>query len=314
MFLIILQLLGGLALLLLGGKYLVKGSVEITKHFNISKLVVGMTVVALGTSAPELLVSVQAALKGIPEISIGNVIGSNIANVGLVLGATIILMPMYVKKETIKIDWPIMFFAFFLLWFFMRDGKLSFFEGLIFLMCLVAYIWWEIRFSLGQEKTKDEKEEQKKVFSIPVAILIIAIASVGLAYGADMLVDSASKLAKMIGISDRVISISIVALGTSLPELTASIIAALRKETDISVGNIIGSNIFNIFAILGVTAVVHPIHFEFVEFQTDLYWMAGIGIILFLSFLPFRKRYVHRIKGVILVISYFVYMAILFKK
>jgi len=312
----IIELIGGLILLLLSGKYLVKGAVDITNHFNISKLVVGMTVVALGTSAPELLVSVQAALKGSPEISLGNVIGSNIANIALVLAVSIIILPMTVKKETVKFDWPIMFAAFILLYIFMLDDKLTLIEGFIFVTALILYIWWEIRFSLQQNKQNgnNNKQNKTKSLSIPVAILLIALSSVGLAYGADFMVTGASKLARMLHISERVISISIVALGTSLPELTASIIAAMKKESDISVGNIIGSNIFNIFAILGATAIVHPISFDHTVFLTDLYWMAAIGIILFLSFLPYKKRFINRYKGVILLISYVSYMVILFLK
>ncbi len=311
----IFELTGGLILLLLSGKYLVKGAVDITNHFNISKLVVGMTVVALGTSAPELLVSVQAALKGSPEISLGNVIGSNIANIALVLAISIIILPITVKKETIKFDWPIMFVAFMMLYAFMLDDKLSFVEGLIFILALVFYIWWEIRFSLQQAKKNNEpKQEKKKSLSIPVAILLIALSSIGLAYGADFMVEGASELARMMHISERVISISIVALGTSLPELTASVIAALKKESDISVGNIIGSNIFNIFAILGTTAIVHPISFDHTVFSVDLLWMAIIGIILFISFLPYKKRFINRYKGVILLLTYVAYMTILFLK
>ncbi len=311
----IFELTGGLILLLLSGKYLVKGAVDITNHFNISKLVVGMTVVALGTSAPELLVSVQAALKGSPEISLGNVIGSNIANIALVLAISIIILPITVKKETIKFDWPIMFVAFMMLYAFMLDDKLSFVEGLIFILALVFYIWWEIRFSLQQAKKNNEpKQEKKKSLSIPVAIVLIALSSIGLAYGADFMVEGASELARMMHISERVISISIVALGTSLPELTASVIAALKKESDISVGNIIGSNIFNIFAILGTTAIVHPISFDHTVFSVDLLWMAIIGIILFISFLPYKKRFINRYKGVILLLTYVAYMTILFLK
>lgn len=312
---IIIKIVGGIILLLFGGKYLVKGGVELTKYFNISKLVVGMTVVALGTSAPELLVSLQAAIKGSPAISLGNVIGSNISNIALVLGATIIILPMSVKKQTIVIDWPIMIFSFGLLIVFMIDNSLSFIEGIIFVVLLITYVWFEIKYSLNQNKNKkEEKKEEEKQFSIPIAILIIAISSIGLAFGANILVDGASELARMFDITERVISISIVAVGTSLPELTASLIAASRKETDISVGNIIGSNIFNIFAILGITAMVHPISFDHTPFVPDLIWMLGIGVLLLLSFMPFKKRFIHRFKGVLMIIAYIVYMVLLFLK
>ncbi len=290
MWLILLKIIGGFVLLIGGGNYLVKGAIEFTKHFKVSKLVVGMTVVAFGTSAPELFVSVQAALKGSADISLGNVIGSNIANVSLVLATAIIIFPLTVKKETIKFDWPIMFVSFILLWLFMWDGHLSRIEGIIFLISLTAYLWWEIRFSRQQHASGEvQMNNEEKKFSIPVAVLIVIAASIALAYGSDILVDGTKDLAKIIGISERVISISVIALGTSLPELVASLIAALKKEPDISVGNIIGSNIFNIFAILGTTALIHPVTFKFNDFQTDLIWMTSIGIVLFLSFLPYKK-------------------------
>lgn len=313
MFIVLLKIIGGIALLVLGGKYLVKGGVELTKYFNISKLVVGMTVVALGTSAPELLVSVQAALKDAAAISIGNVIGSNIANIALVLAATIIILPMTVKKQTIKLDWPIMAVTFVMLFIFMLDGKLTRLEGLIFIASLIAYIIIEIRFSLKENKNTEPKEE-KKEYSVPIALVIIIISSVGLAFGANILVDGASELARLLNISERIISISIVALGTSLPELTASIVAALKKETDISVGNIIGSNIFNILAILGTTAVISPISFNQADFLIDLIWMSAIGVLLFISFLPYNKRFIHRFKGFILLAIYIIYMILLFVK
>ncbi len=314
--LIIIKIVGGITLLVLGGKYLVKGGVELTKYFNISKLVVGMTVVALGTSAPELLVSVQAAFKGSSAISLGNVIGSNIANVSLVLAATIIILPMYVKKQTVKLDWPIMAAAFLMLFIFIIDDKLTRLEGIIFVLSLAAYIWWEIRYSLKQNKNlkQESVKDDKKDMSIPVAIVIIIAASFGLAYGADFLVDGASQLADKLGVSERVISISVVAVGTSLPELTASLIAAIRKETDISVGNIIGSNIFNIFAILGVTATIRPIIFNHKEFIPDFIWMSAIALFLFISFFPYKKRFINRYNGIILLSAYITYMILLFQK
>lgn len=316
MLIIIIKIIGGILLLLFGGKYLVKGGVELTKYFNISKLVVGMTVVALGTSAPELLVSVQAALKGSAAISLGNVIGSNISNIALVLAATVIILPMYVKKQTIKIDWPIMAISFIMLIVFMLDGELTRIEGLIFLASLIAFVWFEIKYSMKQSKNGngDKKVEEKKEYSIPIAILVIAVSSVGLAMGANFLVDGASELARMLNVTERVISISIVAIGTSLPELTASLIAASKKETDISVGNIIGSNIFNIFAILGTTALIKPISFDNTLFTTDLIWMMAIGIMLFLAFMPYKKRFIHRYKGFLMLGVYITYMVLLFLK
>lgn len=309
----ILEIIGGFVLLIGGGQYLVKGAVEITKYFNISKLVVGMTVVAFGTSAPELLVSVDAAFKGSADIALGNVIGSNISNIALVLGVSVIILPIFVKKETIKFDWPILMGVYLLLFAFMLNNSLSRVEGLILFAILIAFVWWEIRYSL-KNNVSDEEDEEPKKFSIPLAIIIILVASAALAYGSDFLVEGTKDLARRIGISERVISISVIALGTSLPELVASMIAAFKKESDISVGNIVGSNIFNITSVLGITAILHPIKFDFNIFRTDLTWMIAIALVLFLSFLPLKKKYIHRYKGIIFVTIYVTYMILLFKK
>ncbi len=312
MLLAIAKLIGGIAILLLSGKYLVKGGVELTKHFKISKLVVGMTVVAFGTSAPELLVSVAAALKGSPDIALGNVIGSNISNIALVLAFTAVLMPLDVQKDTIKFDMPIMIFAFFMLAAFMYNGHLTRIEGLIFLLLLVMYIVWEIRHS--RQTYNEEETTEPPQYSIFISLLIIIAASTGLAFGADFLVDGASTLAKMLNISERVISISIVALGTSLPELTTSIIAVIKKEMDISIGNIVGSNIFNIFAILGTTAVVKPIEFDFHSYTYELLSMTLIGLLLWFFITPVftKSAKFSRINGLFLLLVYVGYMWFLF--
>lgn len=309
----ILEILGGFVLLIGGGQFLVKGAVEITKYFNISKLVVGMTVVAFGTSAPELLVSVEATFKGSADIALGNIIGSNIANIALVLGMSIIVLPIFVKKETIKFDWPILMGVYLLLLVFMWDNTLSRVEGAILFTLLIAFIWWEIRYSLKNNVSKEKNKEPKK-YSIPVAIIIILVASIALAYGSDILVEGTKDLAIRIGISERIISISVIALGTSLPELAASMTAAFKKESDISVGNIVGSNIFNITSVLGITSLLHPINFKFKIFENDLMWMIAIGLVLFLSFLPLKKRYIHRYKGIIFVAIYITYMILLFRR
>jgi cation:H+ antiporter len=319
MLMILIKIIGGLILLLFGGNYLVKGAVELTKYFKISKLFVGLTVVAMGTSMPELLVSVQAAFKGLAIMSLGNVIGSNIANIAFILALTVIIFPIPVKKQTILIDWPIMAFSFLLLIVFLFDGYLSFFEGLIFVIMLVGYIYLEIVYSKKEMKIQDSLKTgdeilEKKVFSIPIALIVIALSSAALAFGADILVDGASALAIILGVSERVISISIVAVGTSLPELAASLVAAFKKETEVSVGNIIGSNIFNIFCILGITALIHPITFDVKPLIPDLIWMSSIGLLLFLFFIPFKKPFMNRYKGVILLLGYIIYMILLFAK
>lgn len=308
------QVVLGLILLVYGGDFLVKGGVSIARKFKISTLVVGVTVIAFGTSAPELLVSLQAAIGGHPEIAVGNVLGSNIANIALVLALTGIILPLPVKKTTIRFDWPVMMFACLLFWFFVQNNILQFHEGLIFILLLVSYLWWSVYSS--RKKVKETGEEiPKPKYSVFVSILILLIACVALAYGASSLVDGASQIARGFGVSERVISITLIAFGTSVPELSTSIIAALKGETDISVGNIIGSNIFNVFAVLGITSTVKDIPVNAETFGFDTKIMLGICLLLFLFILPIKgKSIFRRYSGVLLFLLYGFYIFMLFAK
>ena len=308
------QVIVGLVLLVYGGKYLVKGGVSIARKFKISTLVVGVTVIAFGTSAPELLVSLQAAVGGHPEIAVGNVLGSNIANIALVLALTGIILPLPVKKATIRFDWPVMMFACLLFWFFVQNNILQFYEGLTFVLLLTAYLWWSVYNS--RKKTKESGEEiPKPEYTILVSVIILVIACIGLAYGADSLVKGASQIARSFGVSERVISITLIAFGTSVPELSTSIIAAVRGETDISVGNIIGSNIFNVFAVLGITSTVKEIPVNAETFGFDTKIMLGICLLLFLFILPIKgKSIFRRYAGVLLFLGYGFYIFMLFAK
>ncbi len=305
------QLIGGIIVLVISGRLLVKGGVELAKYLKISSLVIGMTVVAFGTSAPELLVSISAALKGSPEIALGNVLGSNIANIALVLAITALILPIEVQRDTVRYDWPIMMFSFIVLIVMMLGDQITRLEGFMLVTFLIIYIWWEIRHSRAKMAESGEKTEDPQM-SIPVSILLIAIASVGLAKGADWLVNGAVTIAHKLGVSERVISITIVAIGTSLPELTASVIAAIKKEPDISVGNIIGSNIFNIFSIVGITAIVHPMHFNHVPFLFDLGALFVIGILLWFFIFPFKTRYITRGEGAVMLAFYIAYVVMLY--
>ncbi len=304
-------LLGGIVVLLISGKLLVMGGVELASYLKISKLVIGMTVVAFGTSAPELLVSISAALKGSPEIALGNVLGSNIANIGLVLAITALIVPIDVQKDSIRFDWPIMMFSFILLAVFMFGNRITRIEGLVLVLLLVAYIWWEIRHS-RQQMADNQDEIPEPKMSVWLALVLIIIASVGLAKGADWLVDGAVGIAKKLGISPRVISITIVAIGTSLPELTASVMAAIKKQLDISVGNIIGSNIFNIFSIVGFTALIKPMSFDHRPFIMDLSALIIIGLMLGGFMIFFGKRKIKRTEALIMLIFYVAYIVSLY--
>ncbi len=305
-----LQLIGGLALLIISGKYLVDAAVDLSKRLGLSSLIIGMTVVAFGTSAPELLVSVSAALKGIPEISLGNVLGSNIANIGLVLAIAALILPIPVQKNTVRIDWPIMMSSFILLSIFMLGDQISRVEGLIFVLLLIAYIWWQIHIGRKENRENGGKKLPAKM-PLWLSLTLIILTSIGLAKGADWLVMGAATIAHKLHISERIISITIIAIGTSLPELTASVIAALKKQTDISVGNILGSNIFNIFSIIGITALVHPLHFNHIPFLMDIGTMLVIGFVLWLTIYPFKTEYIQRSEGALLLALYLVYMGLL---
>ena len=297
----------GLLLLVFSGKYLVQSGVSIARTFNIPTIIIGITIIAFGTSAPELIVSVKAALSGNPEIAFGNVIGSNISNIGLVLALTALLIPIPVGKTSWKLDWPVMMIASVLLYLFTLNNILGFWESFVLFAGLVVYLLYSV-YSSKQDEPDDEiaKVPQYKLW---LAVLIVVLSSAGLAYGADLLVNSAVNIATDLGVSKRVISITIVAFGTSLPELTASIIAAFKKQTDISIGNIIGSNIFNIMTVLGITGMVHPIEIDHIAFSFDIIWMMFVAVLLFLFIFPFKTIYLNRVEGALLLLSYLLYLA-----
>ncbi len=301
----------GFTMLMLSGDFLVRGSVSLAGHFKVSKLVIGVVVVSFGTSAPELVVSLDAAISGHPDIAIGNVIGSNIANIALVMGLTAIILPIAVKKKAIHFDWAVMMFVSLLFYVFCLNNGLQFHEGLIFLVLLFSYIFISI-YKSRKENFKSQEESIPPKYSLFLSILFVAIAAVGLIFGAEFLVKGASNIAKSLGVDERIISVSVIALGTSLPELATSIAAALRKELDIFIGNIIGSNIFNILAILGFTSVVKSIDVNPMVLKFDIFWMLGISLLLFLFILPLKKGVVTRWKGFVFVSIYLVYIYLTF--
>ena len=303
-----LLLISGLIVLYFSGKYLVNGSVALAYHLKISTLVVGVTVVAFGTSAPELLVSLDAALKGHPEISIGNIIGSDIANVTLVLGFAAILLPIPLRKKSVPFDWLIMLLSGILLYVFIYiNNNLSTLEGVIFIILLLFFISFTI-YQSKKEATHSNELYKKPDISLIKSIILILISSVGLYYGADWLIKGAVKIAGNLGVSERVIAVTVIAFGTSVPELATALIAAIKKQTDISIGTIIGSNIVDILGVLGITAIIKNINIPFKIMEHDFYWMFGISIVFFLCLLPLNKSVLTRFKGVILLLVYFVYI------
>lgn len=304
----------GFVLLLYGGKFLVKGGVALAERFNVSSLVIGLTVVSIGTSAPELFVSLIAAIKGHPEVAIGNVIGSNIANISLVLALTAILIPIPVRSNSVKIDAPFMLFISLLFWAFIYNLQLLRWEGIVFLVLIVLYIIGLLKYSRNKNIKVDDVISSNKKASLIKTIVMLVLAYVGLAFGSDLLVDNASIIAINFGVSERVIAITIVAFGTSLPELTTSLLAALKGEMDISIGNIIGSNIFNILVVLGVTGIIKPISVDAGFLQFDIIWMFATSVVLFFFILPFKGGKMTRIKGVVFFISYCIYVYLLYFK
>ena len=300
----------GFLLLVLGGEFIVRASIAISLKFNISKVVIGMTVVAFATSLPELLVSLKAAVNGSSSIAINNVIGSNIANIGMVLGLTAIIGNIPVVKSFYRLDWPVMMFFSLLLYLFLyNDNLLSSFEGLILFTSLIIFLFFVIRYNAKDLSEADAIDENlNKTSGIKILIWTI-FASFSLYYGAEWLVASAIDLAKSIGVSEAVISVSVIAIGTSIPELATSVIAIAKNEKGISIGNLIGSNIFNIGSVLGLTTIIKPILITDSNIlERDIIWMLVFAsLILILSIFP-KKNNITKIKGFLLVVLYSVFI------
>lgn len=302
----------GLVFLIMGGNWLLKSSVALSLRLQIPKIVVGMTVVSFATSAPELIVSIKAALEGSPDLALGNVVGSNIANLGLVLGVIVMLGSIDVRKSFYTTDWPILMLASLVFFGFIYfDGVIKFYEGVIMVALLIVYIVYLIKF----QKTAVEDEAPEDDVPLPTfkMLLFLALGGLGLWGGSELLVSGATGLARFYNVSERVIGVTVVSVGTSIPELAASIIAVVKKEKAISLGNLIGSNIFNIFAVLGITALITPLNVvDNTLLSNDILWMLGFAIILLpLVFFPKGLRLGWR-DGIVLLSGYiaFVYFTI----
>ena len=310
----VFKLVAGFVLLYFGGDWLVNGGVTLARRFRISPLVIGMTIVAFGTSAPELLVSMTSSIKGSAGIAMGNVIGSNIANIGLILGLTAILCPIPTQNRKVSANGLVMVLASLLVLVFSLNNGLSRIEGLILFAGIILFTVISIR--LGRTKkdaTQPDAEPQGKEMSVLVALLLVALSCAMLAFGADFMVDGATSIAQAIGVSDKVIGLTIVALGTSLPELAASVAAAIKKEMDISIGNIIGSNIFNVFCVLGVSGSIRPIPFEYAPYRADFIIMLAFSTVLLLLVQPWKAQgKLGRVSGLLLFAAYSVYAWSLF--
>ena len=314
----IFLVIAGLALLVIGGDFLVRASVGLSFKLKLSKLVIGMTVVSFATSAPELLVSLQAAFDGVTDIALGNVIGSNIANIGLVLGITAIISPLVVDREFFKFNWPMMMLVSFALYFFLKnDEVLSAIEGTILFIALIVFLIILIRNSRKSTKAAlEDVDDTLAIVSNFKIVVWLLIGAAGLYYGSEWLVDGAKQLAKTVGVSDYAISVTVIAIGTSVPELAASVIAALKKEKAISLGNLIGSNIFNIASVLGLTAIIKPIVVNPNTpeiLSTNIFWMIAFAAVLVPLILVLKKFEINRLKGLLLFGTYIVFIILALK-
>lgn len=283
----IVWLLLSLLILYFGAEGLVSGAASLAKRLGVSPLVIGLTVVSLGTSAPELVVSVKAALNGQGALSIGNVLGSNFFNVGIILGISALIYPLSVKRQLLKLDVPVMIVAALLFFVLFLDSEISRIEALIFVLTLISYITYMLVTAKSTKVGKQKEEEE----DIPLSkhwlldLLFVGAGLAALIYGSDLLVVNAVVIAERVGMSEAMIGLTIVAAGTSMPELATSVVAALKKRSDIAIGNVVGSNIFNVLLILGVSALIRPISTPEINYIDSLFNI-GIGLLLWL----FMKR------------------------
>lgn len=308
-----LMVIGGLALLLGGGDLLVRGAISLAKRLQISPLLIGLTVVAFGTSAPELMVSLDAALSGVPEIAIGNIVGSNIANVLLVLGLPALVFPIISSEKSIRRDGGIMILVTLLFIALSFTGTFYAWQGAIMTALLAGYLIWSYVSARnnGPQSTESLVEELEGIDARPLtrtsSALFIIFGIIGLALGSDLLVNGAVQVAKAAGLSDATIGLTLVALGTSLPELATAMVAALRRHGDVALGNVIGSNLFNILGIMGITAMVVPVPVPASFLYFDLWVMLAAALLVGL-FLLHPVGAIRRPAGVLLCVAYAAYI------
>lgn len=299
----VVMIAGGLVLLLLGGEGLIRGAVSLACSFRLSKLLVSSVIIGFGTSMPELTISVSAALKGSPDIALGNVVGSNIANVLLIVGVAALIAPVSFSVREVRRDALVMLAASLLLCGVSFFGIISSLTGGLMLLALVTYVAWS--YVEGKKGQPEEEPPSERTLAPPVAALLSLAGLVFLVAGAYLMVEGAVALARHFGISEAVIGLTIVAVGTSLPELVTAIVASRHKENDIIIGNILGSNVFNILCILGVTALVSPIPFAGRIAAADIWIMLGVAMLL--SGYLLRGRPIGRLSGALMLAGYIAY-------
>ena len=311
-----LFLIGGLALILVGANALTDGAAAVAKRFNISDLVIGLTIVAFGTSAPELVISSMAAMGGSTEMAIGNVVGSNIFNVLMIIGVTACVMPIKVGKGIMSKEIPLVILSSLVLaalandiWL---DGGISNIISRIDGLVLLGFFLIFLRYTFAIARNGGDEEEGEKIKEMPIwkSVLFIAGGLAGLIYGGQLFVDGASGIASALGVSESIIGLTIVAGGTSLPELATSVTAALKKNSGIAIGNVIGSNLFNVFFVLGCSATISPLPMGGIN-NVDMLVLIGSAILFWLVGWFFKKRTITRVEGALLVVCYIAYTAFL---
>jgi cation:H+ antiporter len=273
----IVRILAGLVLLGAGGEGLVRGAVGLAQRFRVSPLVIGLTIVSAATSMPELMVSVVAAFRGSPDVAVGNVVGSNIFNLGLVLGATAIVFPLPVDRRTLRVEGPFLLLVTLLCLGLMSNGTLGRPEGAALVFLLIVFLYGLVRIYRHDPETEHELEAAmpRAPLRVLVDLLLVGGGVAVMVFGADLVVDGATSIALQLGISERIVGLTIVAMGTSLPELASSLVAAARKRTDIAVGNVIGSSVFNLLAIFGIGSLLRPLTVDAAFFTAPRFWDMG---------------------------------------
>lgn len=300
----------GTLILLGGGKALVDGAASIAAKAGIRTGIIGLSIVAFGTSAPELLVSINSAIKGNSDLAIGNVIGSNIANLGLVLGLSGLIYPILIRRSHLRLELPIMIVSCILFFMVCLDAKISFSEGLFLtslFLSFVFFLFWKSQSDKLRGRVLDQEEfDGIKIYRWITSITLLIFGALGLYFGSKILVNSAITISKNYGISERIIGITFIAIGTSLPEMTASVYASFSKKTDLAIGNILGSNILNILSIIGITSLIRPISIGEEFLKQDFYWLLGISLVL-IPLMKSKMR-ISKLEGGILLGIYVAYL------
>lgn len=304
----------GFVLLIKGADYLVDGSASIAKRFNISNLVIGLTIVAFGTSAPELIVNLFASFNGSSDLAISNVLGSNLANMFLILGVASVIYPLKVKSNSVWKEIPLSLLAIVLVFFMANDvlfdgastNAISRIDGVSLIAFFIVFMYYS--FGIAKNTDDSESDEEIEVLSISKSTSFVFFGMIGLALGGKWIVDGAVFIAKSFNMTEALIGLTVVAIGTSLPELATSYVAAKKKNADIAVGNTVGSNIFNVFWILGLSSLIRPLPFDAANNNVDMYAAIGASLLLFIFMFVGRKHLLQRWQGVLFLIAYFAFM------